>query len=303
VSRDAFRDEEIIAPGTEKIQAEPGFDYHTEDSMVDTDEPDGDRPAEDEFERPVILIVEDNADLRKYITGNLVSKYRLYEAENGSIGFKEAVKLIPDLILTDLMMPEMDGIELCNRLRNEQATSHIPVIMLTAKAGKESKLEGLRTGADDYLVKPFDADELLVRIENLIRQRRNLRDKFRREFIETDPFTKVIPDIEEEFITRITDCIQEHLSDPEFGVEQLAGEVGFSRSQLHRKLKSLTGYVPNRFIRCVRLKQAARMFHEGNRNITQVLYSVGFNTPSHFSESFRELYGMNPSEYLKKISE
>jgi YesN/AraC family two-component response regulator len=214
-----------------------------------------------------------------------------------------ALEQIPDLVVSDVMMPVMDGIEMCRNLKIDERTDHIPVIILTAKADRGSKMEGLHTGADDYIIKPFDAEELLIRVENLIRQRRKLRDKFRREFIESDPFTKVIPDMEGEFITRIVDCIKKHLSEPEFGVEQLAGEIGFSRSQLYRKLRSLTGYVPNRFIRDIRLKHAVRMFCEGNRNITQVLYSVGFNTPSYFSKSFRELYGMNPSDYLHKITE
>jgi YesN/AraC family two-component response regulator len=259
----------------------------------------GDLSIEKESVKPMVLIVEDNGDLRKYISGILGDVYHLREAENGKTGLEMAVETIPDLILTDLMMPEMDGMEFCNRVKADQRTSHIPVIMLTAKADKESKLEGLKTGADDYLVKPFDADELLVRVENLIRQRNHLREAFRKEFISSDPFTKDIPHTEKEFIPRIIECILNHLEDYQFGVENLADEIGFSRSQLHRKLRSVTGYGPSRFITNVKLKQAARMLREGNHNITRVLYSVGFQSPSYFSKCFRELYGLNPSEYIR----
>jgi YesN/AraC family two-component response regulator len=225
----------------------------------------------------------------------------LKEAENGREGLETAIETIPDLIITDLMMPEMDGIEFCNRIRKDQRINHIPVVMLTAKADKASKLEGLETGADDYLVKPFDVDELQVRVKNLIQQRINLRDKYRKEFVASDPFTIKIPGLEDDFLSKVVDCIKKHIDEHEFGVEQLGREIGFSRSQLHRKLRSLTGYVPGRFIRNIRLKQAARMFKEGHKNITEVLYSVGFNTPSHFSQAFRDFFGMNPSDYLSQI--
>jgi len=172
--------------------------------------------------------------------------------------------------------------------------------MLTAKADRDSKLEGLATGADDYLTKPFDPEELQVRVKNLIQQRRKLREKYRMEFVTSDQFSKEIAARRDDFINRVVECINEHLGEPDFGVQQLAEDIGFSRSQLHRKILALTGYVPQEFIRNIRLKQAARMFHEGYTNITEVLYTVGFSTPSHFSQCFRDLFGLNPSDYLKQ---
>jgi len=197
-------------------------------------------------------------------------------------------------------MPEMDGIELCKQIRKDHRTDHIPVVMLTARADKDSKLKGLAIGADDYLIKPFDADELQVRVNNLILQRRKLRERYLREFSENDPFTRSIATQNNYFLTRVVECVFENIQDDGFGVEQLAKNLGFSRSQLHRKLRSMTGYGPNKFIRNIRLKQAARLFQKGNTNITQVLYEVGFNSPSHFTYSFRNLFGVNPSDYLNQ---
>ena len=289
VAREQFKEDEIILPE----RAEP-----TESGSIA--EARAAYPSDNDAEQPVILIVEDHADLRHYISTNLKDDFRILEAQNGREGLTKAVEEIPDLIITDLMMPEMDGMELCNRIRDDQRTDHIPLIMLTAKADKESKLEGFTIGADEYLIKPFDADELRVRVSNLILQRRKLRERYQREFMKNDPFTKEIPDLDDDFFSRVVGCIKEHLGDTDFSVELLGSEIGFSRSQLYRKILSLTGFVPNELIRNLRLKQAARMFQEGHSNITRVLYTVGFNSPSHFSRQFHSFFGMNPSEYIKQ---
>ena len=294
VSRDNFSEDELISIVDEKIE-KPSNKDEVESPFT--------RQSQDGRNKPVILVVEDHNDLRNYIKGILEDKFLILEAENGREGLNCAIEETPDLVITDLMMPEMNGIELCSHIRKDLRTNHIPIIMLTAKADKASKLEGLETGADDYLIKPFDADELKVRVNNLIQQRRKLRERYRKEFLKSDPFTREMPLPEDDFLSRVVECILNHIDEHEFGVEQLASEIGFSRSQLHRKIRSLTGYVPNTFMRNIRLKQAARMFQEGHTNVTQVLYSVGFNTPSHFSKCFRELYGLNPSEYLSQNRE
>jgi signal transduction histidine kinase/ligand-binding sensor domain-containing protein/AraC-like DNA-binding protein len=299
VSRETFRDEEVIQPGEEPEDG-PHLLEDIHETLPDGYEREESQIPENETEKSVILVVEDNTDLRKYISMNLAKDYMIIEAENGRDGLERAIEKIPDIIMTDLMMPEMDGIDMCNKIRDDQRTSHIPVVMLTARADKDSKLKGLTTGVDDYLIKPFDAEELHIRIHNLIQQRKNLREKFRMEFTRLDPFTKDLAGLEDDFLSRVVDSILEHLGEHDYGVEQLAGDLRFSRSQLFRKIQSLTGYAPRDFIRNIRLKQAARMFQEGHTNITEVLYSVGFNTPSHFSQSFRELFGMNPSDYLKQ---
>jgi len=199
------------------------------------------------------------------------------------------------------MMPEMDGMEMCTKLKQDKRTDHIPLIMLTAKADRDSKIEGLQTGVDDYLIKPFDAEELKVRVKNILDQRKLLRVHYRKEFEANDPFTVDIPSGDGDFLTKVVDTIKSHLGESEYSVEQLGNEVGFSRSQFYRKIMALTGYPPHEFIRNIRLKQAARMFREGNTNVTQVLYTVGFNSPSYFTKSFRELFGINPSDFILEL--
>ncbi len=290
VYREHFREDEIVAV-SEKPAEEKFIDDH-EILIHEATEPDVHKDA-------VILIVEDNTDLRKYISGNLSRQYQILEAENGREGLNKAIESIPDLVISDLMMPEMDGVEMCDRLKKDTRTNHIPLIMLTAKADRDSKLESLEMGADDYIIKPFDAEELQVRVKNLIEQRRKLRERYRKEFL-MDPTGHEIPPPEDEFLGRVMNCLNKHLTESEFNVEHLGKELGLSRSQLYRKILALTDYTPSEFIRNLRLRMAARMFLEGHRNVTKVLYMAGFNTPTYFTESFRELYGLNPSDYIRQ---
>jgi DNA-binding response OmpR family regulator/two-component sensor histidine kinase len=298
VSRRYFQTDEII----ETVEATVGtIKYQPPDIIEDisvAEEIHAEPASLKDSERPVILIAEDNADLRKYISRNLKDEYQVLEAENGRNGLAVAIDEIPDLVITDLMMPVMGGLELCKKIRQDQRTNHIPVIMLTAKADKESKLEGLSTGADDYLIKPFDAEELNIRVKNLIKQRKKLREKFRKEFL-MDPAGPAVPPTEDEFLVKLLDCTKKHMEDPEFTVKQLGEELHLSHTQLYRKVLSLTDHTPNEYIRNYRLKTAARMFMEGHRNISTVLYTTGFNSPSYFTRSFRELFGMSPTEYIR----
>jgi two-component system, sensor histidine kinase ChiS len=299
VSREHFIPEEIVESEADERE---GIKFQPKDileAIPDASEINAGKTIEIESGQPVILIVEDNSDLRKYISRNLKNDYQVLEAENGRNGLAVAIDEIPDLVITDLMMPVLGGLELCRQIRQDQRTNHIPVIMLTAKADKESKLEGLSTGADDYLIKPFDVDELNVRVRNLIEQRRKLREKFRKEFLK-DPVGPVMPPAEDEFLARLLDCARKHLEDPEFSIKQMGEELHLSHTQLYRKVLSLTDYTPNEYIRNLRLKTAARMFMEGHTNITSVLYTVGYNSPSYFTQSFRELFGLSPSEYIRQ---
>ncbi len=264
------------------------------------------KAATEQFERklPLILIVEDNMDMRAYIKGYLEQSYHIIEAVNGEDGFKMATEHIPDLIITDLMMPVMDGNELTGKLKTDQRTSHIPVIILTAKVTKESKLEGLETGADDFLTKPFDAQELVIRIRNLITQRQKLRILLRQHIDKYDQ-TKTIWDfrgigvskMDEQFLEKAVNVIEGHIANPDFGVEMLAAEMAMSRRQLHRKLTSLIDYSPNNLIRNIRLARAAELLKEGKLNITQVSYEIGFSSISYFAKIFKEKYGVSPSDY------
>lgn len=249
---------------------------------------------------PIILIVEDNPDMRRYIHDLLEPNYQVKEAVDGSDGFEKAINLIPDLIVSDVMMPGMDGFELCQKLKTDERTSHIPVILLTARASDESKLAGLETGADDYLIKPFDAKELQVRVKNLIEQRQRLRKRFSRE-ITLQPRDIAITSADEKFLQRVMEIIEQHLSEPNFDVQIFTKKVGLSRVQLHRKLKALTDQSTTEFIRSIRLKHAANLIKHDHGNIAEIAYAVGFNNLSYFTKCFKKQFGMLPSEYnLKK---
>ena len=251
-------------------------------------------------DKNIILIIEDNTDVREYIKDSLGSGYRFEEAINGEEGLRKAQKIIPDLILSDIMMPKVDGNELSRRIKNDEKTSHIPVILLTAKSEKESKLEGLETGADDYLTKPFDTKELQARIKNLIEIRRKLQDKYGRgDFISrkrTDG--RKLSSLEEKFMKKVIEAIEDHLSEEEFSVEQLGKTVGMDRVQMHRKLKALTGKSPSSYLRSVRLIKAKKMILEKKGNISEIAYSVGFSSPTYFTRCFKEEFGQLPSELV-----
>jgi signal transduction histidine kinase/ligand-binding sensor domain-containing protein/DNA-binding response OmpR family regulator len=247
-------------------------------------------------QKPLLLIVEDNSDVRKYITSHLEKEYRILEASNGEEGLKEAFGHIPDLIISDVMMPKMDGFELCEKIKTDERTSHIPIILLTAKATDKDKISGYETGADDYIMKPFDSNVLKVRIKNLIDQRRKLRDQFRKEgLVEIE--AKNITSIDKKFLKNIILAINKHLSDTSFGVETLANETSMSRRNLVRKLTALTGESPGDLIRRARLTQAAKLINQNFGNISEIALEVGFSNPAYFSKCFSEQFGLSPSEY------
>jgi DNA-binding response OmpR family regulator len=229
----------------------------------------------------------------------LESDYGIIIAVDGEDGFNKSITEPVDLIISDVMMPAMDGFALCQKLKTDQRTSHIPVILLTARADAESKIEGLETGADDYITKPFEVKELKVRIRNLIEQRRKLKERF-----STDPnsLAEVLaftgPD--RQFLQKAVSILQTHLSDIEFDAEDFASEMGMSRSYLYRKLHALTGHSLSSFIRLYRLKQAARLLRKHAGNVTQVAYDVGFNSLSYFSHCFQQQFGESPSHYAKR---
>ncbi len=248
---------------------------------------------------PLILIVEDNSDMRSYISDYLKNTYRVLEAMHGLAGLEIAVKEIPDLVITDLMMPQMDGSSLCERLKLDERTSHIPVIMLTAKAQRDDKIEGLKIGADDYLTKPFDGQELLVRVDNLIQQREQLRERFSKQMT-LQPKGVVITSLDEQFLQKLQGLIEQNLSDGSFGSPEMQRAMAMSKTQLHRKMKALTNEAPGEFLKNYRLKRAVQILAKQGDSITQIAYTVGFNSPSHFTSSFKDLYGISPSEYVKR---
>lgn len=244
---------------------------------------------------PLLLIVEDNIDLRQFIRESMQASYNVIEAENGKEGFELAVDEIPDIIISDVMMPGMDGFQLAGKLKQDDKTSHIPIILLTAKAGQPHKLEGLGTGADDYLTKPFDVKELLMRAQNLIEGRKLLRKKFAGQ-ITLRPSEVSVSSIENNFLTKVMDVIETQMHEEEFGVEELARQVAMSRSQLHRKLIALIDRSPSEVLRQARLLRAKELLQKKASSPAEVAFKVGFNSHSYFSKCFKEEFGVSPSE-------
>ena len=250
---------------------------------------------------PLILIAEDNPDMRAYMRSHLDQFYSVIEAVNGEKGWNAAIRYIPDLIISDVMMPEMDGIEFCTRIKTDERTSHIPVILLTARVESGDKIEGLETGADDYVVKPFVAGELLARIRNLIQQRRKLRERFYRE--SGLMVNSLAPgSVDADFLKRLFNIIIDKLPDADFKIERLADEIGMSRMTLHRKIIGLSGQSPGHFVRMVRLKRAAELLKNKSVNISEIAFAVGFESPANFARNFRRQFGVSPSKYARQAN-
>lgn len=248
--------------------------------------------------QPILLIVEDSPDLVEYLKAILESEYHLVVASNGYEGLRKAYEYIPDLILSDVMMPEMDGIAMLGILKTDQRTSHIPVVMLTAKADIASKLTGLERGADDYLAKPFNEAELHVRIRKLI----ELRYLLRQRYASMEAFPKTEDNalkMEDAFILKIRSIMEAHLDNDQFGIQQLCKEIGMSRAQLYRKFKSLTDKTVNEYLMNFRLFKAKELLLNSDLNVSEVAYEVGFKNLSHFSRAFTEAFGSNPSGIKK----
>ncbi len=247
-------------------------------------------------ERPKLLIVDDVDDFRLYLSGRLKEQYTILEASNGIDGLELALQEIPDMILTDVMMARMDGIEMSKRVKADIRTSHIPIILLTAKSGEESKLEGLAAGADDYITKPFNMDILIVKIHNLVERRRMKREAFR-EQIRIEPSKIAVSSLDEKLIRKAIEYTEAHMSNPELSVEELSREVGMSRATLYKKILSLTGRSPVEFIRVVRLKRGAQLLKESQLTVSEIAYMVGFNNPKYFRKYFKDEFGVLPSQY------
>jgi signal transduction histidine kinase/DNA-binding response OmpR family regulator len=248
---------------------------------------------------PLVLFVEDNLDLRKYVSGQLSREFTVLEAKTGQEGLDLALEKIPDLVITDIMMPEMDGISLTKALREDDKTSHIPIILLTARDDGESKIKGFETGAEQYLVKPFEMEELFARIKGLLTQRERLRQKFSRE-VTLQPQEVILNNRDAQFLEKIMVIVEENLMNENFSVEQLQKEIGMSRMQLHRKLTALTNQSASEFIRTIKLKRAAQILQQPGAQVAEAAYLSGFNNLSYFAKCFKEEFGVAPSAYLKK---
>ncbi|MBN1413742.1 MAG: response regulator [Bacteroidales bacterium] len=250
-------------------------------------------------DRSVVLIIEDNDDVRQHIAENFEKDFFIKEAKQGKEGLEMAYAFVPDLIISDILMPEMDGMTLCKKLKSDVRTSHIPIILLTAKAETENIIEGLETGADDYITKPFNIQELIARSFNLIEQRKKLREKYTK-MVELEPEKVIVKSADEKFLKRIVEIIEKNMGDFEFDVNNLFPEMNMSRMQLFRKVKALVNQSPGELIRSIRLKRAAQLLKQNYGNIAEIAYEVGFNNLSYFAKCFREKFGVLPSEFISR---
>ena len=312
LGRAHLRDDQIAAPDAEPVArrrvlpvlASGDGEAAGAALLVEDDPP----PSDD---RTAVLVVDDNADIRAYVRGHLERRYRVLEAADGAEALQTARAALPDLIVSDVMMPELDGFALVRALRADRQTDFIPVILLTAKATPDDRIGGLEDGADDYLTKPFDVRELQARVDNLIASRLRLRERF----LHAPPQAAWVPGrtsappsaaapgpdgvsvSDAVFLERVHDAVEARLADEDFTVEDLAEAVSQSRSNLHRRMRLLTDQPPSAFIRRVRLERAAALLSEREGTVSEVAYAVGFKSVSHFSQSFRKAYGVSPSAY------
>ncbi len=293
--------EELENP--EETGSEPTISQLPKDSIYETEE----ENKTNEYRkhkaktRYRVLIVEDDEEIRRYIRSELDSDFRIYECTNGREGLETILKEKPDLVISDVMMPEMDGITLCRKIKQNININHIPIILLTAKSKAEDQIEGLEIGADAYIVKPFNTELLRTTISNLIANRERLRGKLVGEQQVEEKITKIeMKSNDEILMSKVMKTINDHLADPTLNVEMLAANVGMSRVHMHRKLKELTNQSARDFIRSIRLKQAANLLREKNLSVSEVAYATGFSNLSHFSNTFRDFYGISPSEYKEQ---
>lgn len=272
-----------------------------EGAVLDADSNMGSSESEENTDEnlPTVLIIDDNQDVRNYIRFLLQQQYDIVEAENGLEGVKLALKYVPDAIICDVMMPVMDGMECCRKLKTEMQTSHIPVIMLTAYTMDEQKIKGYECGADSYLTKPFNGKILKARLQNLIENHLRLQNFFTDQTGMTSK--PQLNEADKGFVDKLRKEIEERLSNPDTNVEDLGAALGFSRVQLYRKTKALTGYAPNELLRIARLKKAASLLAATEKSIAEVTYEVGFSSPSYFTRCFKEFFGESPTDYLKRI--
>lgn len=246
-------------------------------------------------DKPEVLIIDDNIDIRTYLRSVLSEKYNVSEAADGKVGLELARKIVPDIVLSDIMMPVMDGLAFCQQLKTDKAISHIPVILLTARSLDEQRAEGYEHGADAYLSKPFSLRLLLSRIDNLIESRKKLNQTWSKG-VEDDEIGNISNEIDKSFLKQLRKIIQENLADSDLSVEQIGDEIGLSRVQLYRKVKALTGYSPVEIVRKARLTRARHLLQTTERTVSEVAYAVGFSTPSYFSKCYKDEFGENPKK-------
>ena len=309
IANSSIQSETLVSDDSEKIEDVYGEEF-----------------AKEENSKELMLLVEDNQELREFLRSIFSPMYRVVEAADGKEGANKALKYLPDIIISDVMMPEKDGIEMTRELRADMTTSHIPIILLTAKTTIESKLEGLEYGADDYITKPFSATYLQARVENLLMQRKKLQSFYRDSLMhinistgqeevpvatdmpsaeedssETPPATLEMSPNDRKFMDKLVELMEQNMDNGELVVDDLVRELAVSRSVFFKKLKTLTGLAPIEFIKEMRIKRATQLIETGEFNMTQISYMVGINDPRYFSKCFKAQVGMTPTEYRDRV--
>lgn len=274
--------------------------YDHEEMLTKNDPEDTQREIHDE--RPVLLLVDDNKDFCLFIVDSLSNEYEVLVAYNGMEAMEQLVKHDVNIVISDVMMPVMDGIQLCNHIKSNLQWSHIPVILLTARSSEEYKMEGLEVGADDYLTKPFNLELLKLRIRKFLEWTKNSHLSFRQK-MDISPSEITITPLDEQLLTRAISVVEEHISDDKFSVEDLGRELHLSRSHLYKKLMSITGRGPAEFIRTIRMKRSRLLLEQSQLQIAEIAYQVGYNSPKRFAVNFRNEFGMSPSQYLRDIKD
>jgi YesN/AraC family two-component response regulator len=254
----------------------------------------------DAGKKPVVRLIEDNDDLRFYLKDNLKHIFHIIEAVNGKDGWQKTLALHPHLIVSDVSMPKMNGIDLCNKIRHDDRTEHIPIILLTALTEEQDQLAGTASGANDYITKPFNFEILLSKINGLLQMQQTLKKTYQKQ-VDIQAQEMVIISEDQKFLKNTLKCIEDNITNPNFSVEELSRQMSLSRVSLYKRLLTLTGKTPVDCIRTIRLKKAVQLLEKSRLSIASVAYEVGFNNPTYFSKVFKEAYGVLPSEYLNEI--
>ena len=250
--------------------------------------------------KSTILLVEDNKDVCDYVKSLLEHDYKIITADNGQNGIIKALKYVPELVISDVMMDKMNGFELCKHLKTNFSTSHIPVILLTALALDDQKAVGFESGADAYIPKPFNEDLLKIRIRKIIENRDKIKEYFQQNLTFGER-KESISELDKSFMEKFRKIVEDNLIDSELNVDEIGRNMGLSRVQLYRKIKSLTNYAPNELVRIIRLKTAEQLLINSEKTISEIAYDTGFTSPSYFTKCFREYFNESPTDYLKKV--
>ncbi len=256
-----------------------------------------------EKEKQILLIVDDHTELRKFVAEIFESKFQVMEASRGEDALEMALTYLPDVVITDWMMPGMSGVNLCRALRQNPKTNHIPLVLLTSKSAQESQIEGMQAGADDFVSKPFNADILEIRVNKLLESKERNRKNWQKQMIQQELSEGKLPTFEDAFLVKATQLIIANLGNADFDVEDLEKGLDMSKMQLYRKLKMLTSLAANEFIRSIRLQQAKVLLENSKFNISEIAYQVGFNDPAYFARAFKKQYGKTPKSFIKPTNE